>query len=408
METEWEYEEIAIGDVKELLNDYDIQVDSPDGWVEVTDFIEKEERPEHILNVETGETIRCSDTHLFQTNFGWMFAEDIVNRDDIYVLHSNGEYEKANCIVTDKLIPIVDITVDHENHRYFTNNISSHNTGGGKSLLKGHFAASCLMHGKNVLYITAEMSENEINKRIDANIMDLTMSEVPLLPKDVFVKKVSRFKDKTPGKLITKEYATGSAHAGNIRHLLNELRLKKDFVPDIIFVDYLNIFASSRLRGSDKSNTYSLIKSVAEEMRGLAMEFDVPIVTSSQYNRQGYNNSDVDLTNTSESMGIAHTADAIFALITSEELDSLNQIMIKQLKNRWNDLNYYRRFVVGIDRSRMKIYNLEESAIDNVKNHEEDMKQKVKGSDDDDDIKEFSEFRRKKGKRNFQIDEELT
>lgn len=239
-------------------------------------------------------------------------------------------------------------------------------SGGGKSLFKCHLAAQHLLFGRNVLYITMELAEEEVARRIDANIMDITLDEVKDLPLHVMEKKISRFKSKTPGKLIIKEYPTGSAHAGHFRHLLNELRLKKNFTPDIIFVDYINICASQRVKGVAAANSYTLVKSIAEEIRGLAMEFNVAVVTSSQFNRSGYDNSDVDLTNTSESMGIVHTADAIFALISSEELANLGQLMVKQLKNRWGDLGYYRRFVLGIDRSKMKLYNLEESAQENV------------------------------------------
>jgi len=239
-------------------------------------------------------------------------------------------------------------------------------TGGGKSLVKCHMAANALMYGKNVLYITMEMAEEEIGRRIDANIMDVTIDDVSITPRDVFEKRMNRYKSKTTGKLIVKEYPTGSAHVGHFRHLLNELRMKKGFSPDIIFVDYLNICSSSRVRGAAAANSYTLVKSIAEEVRGLAMEFNCAVVTSSQFNRDGYGNSDVDLTNTSESMGITHTADAIFGLIATEELDQLGQLMIKQLKNRWGDTGYYRRFLVGIDRSKMKIYDLEESAQDNI------------------------------------------
>ena len=239
-------------------------------------------------------------------------------------------------------------------------------TGGGKSLLKCHFAANHLMYGKNVLYITMEMAEEEIGRRIDANIMDITLDELSECPRDVYEKRMGRYKTKTPGKLVIKEYPTGSAHAGHFRHLLNELRMKKGFVPDVVFVDYLNICASSRVRGAAAANSYTLVKSIAEEIRGLAMEFNCAVVTSSQFNRDGYGNSDVDLTNTSESMGITHTADCILGIITSEHLDELGQVMLKQLKNRWGDLSYYRRFLVGIDRSKMKIYDLEESAQQNI------------------------------------------
>jgi len=191
-------------------------------------------------------------------------------------------------------------------------------------------------------------------------------------------------KSKTPGKLIIKEYPTGSAHAGHFRHLLNELRLKKNFAPDIIFVDYLNICTSSRVKGASAANSYTLVKAIAEEVRGLAMEFNVAIVTSSQFNRSAYDSSDVELSNTSESMGITHTADAIFGLITSEELSERKQIMIKQLKNRWGDLSYYKRFVIGIDRAKMKLYSLEDDAQKKVYTES-----KMNQSKDDDDASVF-------------------
>jgi replicative DNA helicase len=239
-------------------------------------------------------------------------------------------------------------------------------TGGGKSLLKCHMAANHLMYGKNVLYITMEMAAEEIGRRIDANIMDITLDEVAEIPRDVFEKRMARLKGKTAGKLIVKEFPTGSAHSGHFRHLLNELKLKKNFAPDIIFLDYLNICSSARVKGAAAANSYTLVKSIAEEVRGLAMEYNCAIVTSSQYNRDAYGNSDVDLTNTSESMGITHTADCILGLVSSEYLDEMNQLMIKQLKNRWGDISYYRRFLVGIERAKMKIYELEESAQENI------------------------------------------
>lgn len=261
-------------------------------------------------------------------------------------------------------------------------------TGGGKSLVKCHMASSMLMHGKNVLFITMELAEEEVARRIDANIMDITLDEVGEIPRDVFEKRMARYKSKTPGKMIIKEYPTGSAHVGHFRHLLNELKMKKNFVPDVVFVDYLNICASSRVKGAAAANSYTLVKSIAEEVRGLAMEFNCSVVTSSQFNRDGYGNSDVDLTNTSESMGITHTADCILGLITSEQLDSMNQLMIKQLKNRWGDLSYYRRFLVGIERAKMKIYDLEESVQQTIHQDSGD----IKKQEDDRPVFDKSQF----------------
>ena len=239
-------------------------------------------------------------------------------------------------------------------------------TGGGKSLLKCHFAANYLLQGKNVLYITMEMAEERIAERIDANMMNVTLDDLKIMPRDVYQKRIERIKSKATGKLVVKEYPTGSAHAGHFRHLINELKMKRGFTPDVIFIDYLNICGSSRVKGAAAANSYTLVKAIAEEIRGLSMEFNCAIVTSSQYNRDAYGSSDVDLTNTSESMGITHTADCILGLVSSEDLDALGQLMIKQLKNRWGDLSYYRRFVVGIDRSKMQIYDLEDSAQNGI------------------------------------------
>jgi replicative DNA helicase len=266
-------------------------------------------------------------------------------------------------------------------------------SGGGKSLFKCHMAAASLSFGKNVLYITAEMAEERIAERIDANLLNVTLDELSIMPKNVFEKRIEKIKSKTLGKLIIKEYPTGAAHAGHFRHLLNELRMKKNFVPDIIFIDYLNICASSRLKGANASNSYTLVKSIAEEIRGLAMEFNVPIVTSSQYNRSAYDTGDVDLTNTSESMGLVFTSDCILGLISTEELESMGQIMVKQLKNRWNDLSYYRRFIVGIDRSKMKLYDVEKGGQDNIYNED------AKPSENSDNM-----FKLKDGKKNLVLE----
>lgn len=319
----------------------------------------------------------------FDTSVGHDFLEDFDGRHEYY--HKKEERLPFDIDILNK------ITKGGLPRKSMTVLLAT--TGGGKSLLKCHMAANMLMYGKNVLYVTMELAEEEVGRRIDANIMDITLDEVREVPKDVFEKRMNRYKTKTPGKLIIKEYPTGSAHVGHFRHLLNELRMKKGFVPDIIFVDYLNICASARVRGAAAANSYTLVKSIAEEVRGLAMEFNCAIVTSSQFNRDGYGNSDVDLTNTSESMGITHTADAIFGLVTSEDLDSLGQIMIKQLKNRWGDTGYYRRFLVGIDRSKMKIYDLEESAQDNIG---QSMDDKVSKPPLQDDIPLFDKSQKRK------------
>ena len=241
-----------------------------------------------------------------------------------------------------------------------TLNIALAGTGVGKSLFMCHCAAANLSQGKNVLYITMEMSEEKIAERIDANLIGVNIKDIPELPRMIFESKVADIARKTQGTLIIKEYPTASAHVGHLRSLLSELALKKSFKPDIIFVDYLNICASARYKGAIV-NSYTYVKAIAEELRGLAVECDVPIVSATQTTRSGFGNSDVDLTDTSESFGLPATADFMFALISTEELEQQNQIMVKQLKNRYNDLTSYRRFVVGVDRAKMKLYDVEQT-----------------------------------------------
>ena len=247
-----------------------------------------------------------------------------------------------------------------------TLNIALAGTGVGKSLFMCHVASSVLLQGKNVLYITLEMAEEKIAERIDANLLNVNIQNITDLPKAMFEKKVHKLKKKTQGELIIKEYPTASAHSGHFKALLNELSLKKSFKPDIIFIDYLNICASSRYRANSNVNSYSYIKAIAEELRGLAVEANLPIVSATQTTRSGYGSSDVDLTDTSESFGLPATADLMFALISTEELEGLNQIMVKQLKNRYNDPTIYKRFVIGIDRAKMRLYDCEQKAQEDI------------------------------------------
>jgi len=243
-----------------------------------------------------------------------------------------------------------------------TLNIALAGTGVGKSLFMCHAAAAALSQNKNVLYITMEMAEERIAERIDANLLNVPIDQLEHLSKDMFTNRVKTVADKTTGKLIIKEYPTGSAHANHFRALLNELKLKKQFVPDMIYIDYLNICASARMKGMGGAiNSYSYIKSIAEELRGLAVEFDVPIVSATQTTRSGFTNDDVGLEDTSESFGLPATADFMFALISNDELKANNQILVKQLKNRYNDLSTYQRFVVGIDRSKMRLFDVDQN-----------------------------------------------
>jgi len=252
-----------------------------------------------------------------------------------------------------------------------TLNVALAGTGVGKSLFMCHMAASCLSIGYNVLYITMEMAEEKIAERIDANLLNVNIQEIGSIPEDIFKNRVNEIGRKSQGKLIIKEYPTAAAHTGHFKSLLNDLSLKKDFRPNIIFVDYLNICASSRYKGHIV-NSYTYVKAIAEELRGLAVEHDLPIVTATQTTRSGFGNSDVDLTDTSESFGLPATADLMLALISTEELEQSGRIMIKQLKNRYNDLTYYRRFTVGIDRAKMKLYNVDDSDGDITSEQEDD------------------------------------
>jgi hypothetical protein len=239
-------------------------------------------------------------------------------------------------------------------------------TGVGKSLFMCHVAAAALSQGRNVLYITLEMAEERIAERVDANLMNITMDQLKELPKALFDNRMDKIKGKTQGNLIIKEYPTTGAHVGHFKALLNELQLKRQFKPDLIVIDYLNICASSRLKASSGVNSYTLVKSIAEELRGLAVEENVPILSATQTTRTGFGNTDVELTDTSESFGLPATVDFMFALISTEDLEKMNQLMVKQLKNRYNDPTLNKRFVIGVDRAKMKLYDLEESAQKNI------------------------------------------
>jgi hypothetical protein len=247
-----------------------------------------------------------------------------------------------------------------------TLNIALAGTGVGKSLFMCHCAASNMLKGLNVLYITLEMAEERIAERIDANLLDIPLDELKLIPKDIYDKKIARVKGKTTGKLVIKEYPTACAGSANFRHLLNEMKLKKSFVPDIIYIDYLNICMSSRIKHGANVNSYTLVKAIAEELRGLAVEFNVPVVSATQTTRSGYASSDLGLEDTSESFGLPATADFMFGLISNEKLQEQNQILVQQLKNRYGDPGFNRRFVLGVDRSKMRLYDVEQSAQDDI------------------------------------------
>ena len=269
-----------------------------------------------------------------------------------------------------------------------TLNIALAGTGVGKSLFMCHHAAACLMQGKNVLYITLEMAEERIAERIDANLMNIPISDLETISKKMFTDRLEKIQKKTQGKLIIKEYPTAAAHSGHFRALINELALKKSFRPDIIFIDYLNICSSSRFKSNANVGSYFYVKAIAEELRGLAVENDVAIMSATQTTRGGFANSDVDLTDTSESFGLPATADLMFALINTEELEKLNQIMVKQLKNRYNDPGVNKRFVIGVDRSKMKLYDCEQTAQQDIQDSGVDLEVGIQPK-----YERFSEFK---------------
>ena len=255
-----------------------------------------------------------------------------------------------------------------------TLNVILAGTGVGKSLFMCHCAAANLLNNKNVLYITMEMAEERIAERIDANLLNLSMDELKVVDKPIFDSRLDKVRKKSQGKLTIKEYPTAGAHAGHFRALLEELKLKQEFSPDIIYIDYLNICSSQRLRYGANVNSYTYVKTIAEELRGLAVEYNVPIVSATQTTRSGFTNSDPGLEDTSESFGLPATVDLMLALISTEELEGLNQLMVKQLKNRYNDPSYYKRFVIGVDRAKMKLYDVEVSAQNNISDSGQDDK----------------------------------
>lgn len=363
----WHEEVVSIEKIDYLLNNgYEVEVDSPDGWVGVNFFIDKGDWEEYKLSTDNGFEVKCNEDHLFKTTVGWLSSREILgiqNATNKQVHFSTKQgISKGWIEKTGKIVNIVDINVNHNNHRYYTNNVESHNTGVGKSLFMCHVAAASLMQNFNVLYISLEMAEERIAERIDANLLNVTVDDLMQMPKDMYEKRMKKLKEKVKGKLIIKEYPTASANPNHFRALLNDLALKKKFKPDIIFIDYLNICASARIKAGANVNSYTYIKAIAEELRGLAVEFNLPLVTATQTTRSGFSNSDPGLEDTSESFGLPATADLMFALISTEELENLGQLLVKQLKNRYNDPTLNKRFTIGIDRAKMKLFDLEQSA----------------------------------------------
>lgn len=358
-QTDYEKCQTLVGDLQAVKDDEDWLVDETEKFckdralynailesIQIIEGKSKSKTPTSLPSI-LSEALAVS----FDTNIGHDFLKDAEKRYDFY--HK-----------VEQKIPF-DIeffnTITNGGVPQKTLNVVIAGTGVGKSLFLCHHAANCLMQNKNVLYITCEMSEERIAERIDANIMDITLDDMKQLTKTLYGKKLYNATKGVTGQLIIKEYPTATAHVNHFRHLLDELLLKKKFVPDIIFIDYLNICSSARVKASATMSSYSVVKAIAEELRGLAIERNVPVFTATQVNRSGHNNTDIGLENTSESFGLPATADLMFALIGTEELDQKNQIMVKQLKNRYNELTRNKKFVVGINRAKMKLYNVDAS-----------------------------------------------
>ncbi len=284
----------------------------------------------------------------------YLFKPEIICEDGLYSLTS---ITKSN-----RLIPICDIVVNHPNHRYYTNGISSHNTNAGKSLFMCDYAAFCVKNGFKALYITLEMSEEKIAERIDCNLLDVNPEELKKMSKESYSSKMKELLSLYHGNIVIKEYPTGGAHVGHFQALIDELKVKKGFVPDIVFVDYINICASQRIKMGGSVNSYQYIKSIAEELRGFAVYNDFPVLSATQTNKSSWGSSDIEMSDTSESGGLPMTVDLLIGGMRTEELDELGQILWKQLKSRYNDVNYYRRFVTGVDLPHFRFYDLEDSA----------------------------------------------
>ena len=351
-----QYQETKILDIKQLLIDFKVEILGPDGYQSVTAFVDKGIQLGYkCTNLETKAEVIVNENHLFETDTGWQQTKNLVTAN---ILMEDEKYSQCKIEKLTTKHYIVDIQVDHPNHRYFANGFSSHNTHVGKSALMCHQAASYLSLGHNVLYITFEMSDKEISKRIDANLFDVTMDDLKMIPKNIFMNKVSQIKEKTRGRLKVKEYPTAGANVSHIRAHLNELKLKKGFIPDVLIIDYLNIMSSTRYRLASE-NSYAYVKAIAEEVRGLAQEYDVPIWSASQFNRSSAGSSNPDFSGIAESFGVAFTVDFSAALVATEELIGQGLMMVKQLKNRYSDMNLCPKFFIGFDRTHMRFYSVD-------------------------------------------------
>jgi len=374
--------EVSIGTIKEeLYKGNNIYLDSPDGYVRVSEFVEKGQYIEYVFTYDN-KKVRVNESHKFQTPLGWEHADSLYKRflrgNIIKILHESGEYKEVYIEKTNKLIPIVDVQIDHKNHRYYTDGLSSHNTNVGKSAMMCFLAGEFLKQGLNVLYISMEMAEELVMQRVEANLLGISTDDLEKMPREKYLEGIDKVKKKTHGKFFAKEYPTSAAHVGHFRHLIKELKQKKKFNADFIFVDYINICASSRYKNLSGVNSYTYVKAMAEELRGLAVEFDVPIMTATQINRSGFNEGSPDMTSTSESFGLPATLDWFIAVTQDEVLQENKQQLVHLLKTRWGSKAETKPQLVNIDWSRMRYSDVgsTQEVVNKVGNRKPEKKEK--------------------------------
>lgn len=349
-----------IHEIEEFLERYSlVEVESPDGWVRVIEYVDKGEYEEYYLELEDGSApIRSNGEHLYETTLGWYSAEQISQIEDgIHILTKSGYVLGQVFHNEETMIPIVDIVVDHPNHRYYTGNVSSHNTGVGKTLIMCAIAANVLRSGKNVLYLSMEMSEQAIGERIDANLLDLEIENV-YVDSGRFQKRIDHVRSKTNGNLIIKEYPTGTASTADFGRLIDELKIKKDFIPDLVCVDYMGICKSRTVKS--KADKYSYISAISEELRAMASVYNVAVITGAQLNRGGYAAEEIQMTDAAESFGSNFIADLILGLSMDKSSPDNDAMIITQFKNRYGPIDVMKRFRIGVDRSKMKVINDDE------------------------------------------------
>jgi len=356
---EWEYEEVEIGSVEALLDsgEYDIEVDSPDGYVPVTHFVNKGKKKIFKLDVD-GNVLRCSAKHIVYTDHDWMLTEDLIPGKH-KILIDSGKFVDFTISDTGEYEDVVDIRVDHDNHRYYTNNIVSHNTNMGKSLIMTAIAANMILQNKKILYVSLEMSEEKIAERIIANIFDININELSLIEKARFQELFDDHIKKLSNNLVIKQYPTSSANVNHLRNLMTDLKGKKNFVPDVVFVDYLGILAPIHRRASD--NMYADNKRIAEEMRGFAVEYDLPVISAVQTNRTGASKDEIDLTHIGESFGVAGVADLIVAVTQSDELRKIGKYSWTLSKNRYGINGTH--CMINVDYMKMRLSDPDDGTV---------------------------------------------